>query len=261
MVNRYLHEEVGVIFRLSAQSIEWLYDKRILFQGWRHNGFRLQPGEYFSAPINITLEPYCAIYRGCQICNMGAFSYTHSAFPVDFSIGRYCSIAWDVKFPAPDHPMELLSTSTFLMGSAPDLWMIYLKDKDVAFDNIQHVRQKAGTVIGNDVWIGQDATIMRGLTIGDGAVIAASAVVTKDVPPYAIVGGNPAKLIRFRFPPDIIEELLSLRWWRYAYPVLQSIDLSDIRKSLRDLKLHAEDMPEYKPELVNLQEMPHNGIL
>jgi acetyltransferase-like isoleucine patch superfamily enzyme len=250
-----------VIFRLSAQSIEWLYDKRILFQGWRHNGFRLRPGEYFSAQKDSRLEPYCAIYNGSQICSMGSFSYTHSPFPIDFSLGRYCSVAWNVKFPAPDHPMELLSTSAFLMASAPDLWMIYLKDKDVTYENIQHVPQKRGATIGNDVWIGQDASIMRGLTIGDGAVIAASAVVTKDVPSYGIVGGNPAKLIRYRFPPDIIDELLSLRWWRYDYPVLGRIDLTNIRNSIKELRPILSDIQEYTPELVNLQEMPHDGII
>jgi acetyltransferase-like isoleucine patch superfamily enzyme len=250
-----------VKFRLSAQSVEWLYDKRILFQGWRKNGFRLLPGEFLSAPNRLRLEPYCAVYRGFQICSMGSFSYTHSPFPVDFSLGRYCSVAWDVKFPGPRHPMELLSTSLFIMESKPDLWMIFNEDHDKEFQNVQPNPQKAGTIIGNDVWIGQDATVMRGLTIGDGAVIAASAVVTRDVPPYAIVGGNPARHIKFRFPADIIDELIALRWWRYDYPVLNRIDLSDIKRSLRDVRLLLADTSEYTPELVDLAEMPHNGIV
>jgi virginiamycin A acetyltransferase len=250
-----------VRLRLSAQSIEWLYDKRVLFQGWRKHGFRQRQGEFLSVPTPLRLEPYCAIYRGSQICSMGSFSYTHSPFPIDFSLGRYCSVAWDVKFPGPRHPMELLSTSLFMMGSEPDLWMVYHEDHNTKFQNVQPNPQKRGTIIGNDVWIGQDATIMRGLTIGDGAVIAASAVVTKDVQPFAIVGGNPARLIRFRFPPDVIEELTTLRWWRYAYPVLNGIDLSDIRRSLNDVRLLLADTPEYHPDLVNLDEMPHDGIV
>lgn len=247
--------------RLSTKSIEWLYDQRILFQGWRKHGFRLQPGELFSAPTPLTLEPYCAFYRGLQVCSMGSFSYTHSQFPIDFSVGRYCSIAWDVKFPGPRHPMELLSTSLFVTETGPDLWMIYLSDKNVEFGNLQENPQKSGTTIGNDVWIGQDATIMRGLTIGDGAVIAAGAVVTKDVAPYAIVGGNPARLIRYRFPDDIIEELAELRWWRYDYPLFGRIDLSDIRRSLNELKAILSDLDEYRPNLVNILEMPHDGII
>jgi virginiamycin A acetyltransferase len=157
--------------------------------------------------------------------------------------------------------MELLSTSLFMMASEPDLWMIFHEDHNTQFQNVQPNPQKRGTIIGNDVWIGQDATVMRGLTIGDGAVIAASSVVTKDVPPFAIVGGNPAKLIRFRFPPDVIEELMTLRWWRYAYPVLNGIDLSDIRRSLNDVRLLLADTPEYHPDLVDLVEMPHDGIV
>jgi virginiamycin A acetyltransferase len=247
--------------RLSKQSIEWFYDKRILFQGWSKHGFRLQPGQLFTAPSPLRLEPYCAVYAGLQICSMGSFSYTHSRFPIDFSLGRYCSVAWDVKFPGPRHPMELLSTSLFINESTPDLWMVYLQDKNVEFTNRQPNPQKRGTVIGHDVWIGQDATIMRGLTIGDGAVIAAGAVVTRDVPPFAIVGGNPAQLIRFRFPPDVIEDLISLRWWCYDYPVLNRIDLSNIRKSILGLRAIMADIPEYAPELVNLTEMPHDGIV
>ena len=78
---------------------------------------------------------------------------------------------------------------------------------DKAWDN------KGDIVIGNDVWIGYEAVIMAGVTIGDGAIIGTRAVVTKDVPPYTIVGGVPAKLIRKRFPDDVIERLLSLKWW------------------------------------------------
>lgn len=248
-------------FRLSAQSIEWLYDKRILFQGWRKNGFRLKAGEFLSAPPQLKLEPYCAIYRGCRICSMGSFTYTHSAFPIDFSVGRYCSVAWDVKFPGPRHPMELLSTSFFLTGSEPDQWAIYVEDKKTEFSNFQPNPQKRGTLIGNDVWIGQDATIMRGLTIGDGAVIAASAVVTRDVAPFTIVGGNPARPLRPRFPADVIEDLTALRWWRYDYPAMNCIDLSDVRRSIRDIRSMLKDQPEYIPELVDLSTMPHAGLV
>ena len=72
---------------------------------------------------------------------------------------------------------------------------------------------KGDTVVGNDVWIGYQATIMPGVQIGDGAIIATKAVVTKDVPPYAIVGGNPSQVIRMRFEPAVIARLLDIRWW------------------------------------------------
>ena len=84
---------------------------------------------------------------------------------------------------------------------------------------------KGDTVIGNDVWIGHDATIMPGVTIGDGAIIATKAVVTKDVAPYTIVGGNPAKPIKKRFSEDIISKLLQLKWWHwYIEKITKHVD-------------------------------------
>jgi virginiamycin A acetyltransferase len=148
-----------------------------------------------------------------------------------------------------------------MMDLGPDLWMTYLKDQHEVFRNVQANPQKPGTVIGHDVWIAQDVSIMRGLTIGDGAVIAAAAVVTKDVPPYAIVGGNPARIIRFRFPPDIIDALMLMRWWRYSYTHFNKIDLSDIRRTIQELQPILADLPEYTPSLINLSEMPNDGIV
>ena len=81
--------------------------------------------------------------------------------------------------------------------------------------------KKGDIVIGNDVWIGYEAVIMAGVTIGDGAVIGARAVVTKDVPPYTIVGGVPAKPIRRRFPEDVISDLLKIRWWDWPEEKIQ----------------------------------------
>ena len=86
-----------------------------------------------------------------------------------------------------------------------------VKDITSAWDN------KGDIVIGNDVWIGYEAVIMSGVTIGDGAIIGTRAVVTKDVPPYTIVGGVPAKQIRKRFPEEIISELLKLKWWDWTF--------------------------------------------
>ena len=74
---------------------------------------------------------------------------------------------------------------------------------------------KGNTVIGNDVWIGHEATIMPGVQIGDGAIVGSEAVVTADVPPYAIVGGNPARIIRYRFTPEVIQQLLTMAWWHW----------------------------------------------
>ena len=102
---------------------------------------------------------------------------------------------------------SLASLSTYPFPIFYEEWGLNIQDVATAWDN------KGDIVIGNDVWIGYEAVVLAGVTIGDGAVIGARAVVTKDVPPYAVVGGVPARLIRRRFPDDTISALLALRWW------------------------------------------------
>lgn len=122
-------------------------------------------------------------------------------------IGRYCSIACGAKFLFNSANHTLSSLSTYPFPIFYEEWGLDKGKVASAWDN------KGDIVVGNDVWIGYEAVILAGVTVGDGAVIAARAVVTKDVPPYTIVGGVPAKPIRRRFPEDTIRRLLALRWW------------------------------------------------
>lgn len=124
-------------------------------------------------------------------------------------IGKFCSIACGAKFlfTSANHSLKSLSNYTFPIFF--DEWDIDSKNITSAWDN------KGDTVIGNDVWIGYDAIIMPGVKIGDGAIIGTRAVVTKDIPPYTIVGGVPAKPIRKRFDDKTIEKLLSIKWWNW----------------------------------------------
>ena len=126
-------------------------------------------------------------------------------------IGKFCSIACGAKFlfNSANHTVKSLSTYPFPIFF--EEWGLDVKDITSAWDN------KGDIVIGNDVWIGYEAVIMSGVTIGDGAIIGTRAVVTKDVPPYTIVGGVPAKQIRKRFPEEIISELLELKWWDWTF--------------------------------------------
>lgn len=131
-------------------------------------------------------------------------------YPVNgdkLKIGKFCSIACGSKFlfTSANHALGSLSTYTFPIFF--DEWELDAKNIRSAWDN------KGDIVIGNDVWIGYEAVILSGVTIGDGAIIGTRAVVTKDVPPYTIVGGVPAKPIRRRFDDETVEELLRLRWW------------------------------------------------
>ena len=124
-------------------------------------------------------------------------------------IGRFCSIACGAKFlfTSANHTLKSLSTYPFPIFF--EEWGLDVEDITTAWDN------KGDIVIGNDVWIGYEAVIFSGVTIGDGAVIGTRAVVTKDVPPYTIVGGVPAKAIRRRFPDETISRLLDLKWWNW----------------------------------------------
>lgn len=133
-------------------------------------------------------------------------------------IGKFCSIACGAKFlfTSANHKMSSLSTYPFPIFY--EEWGLDAKDIRNAWDN------KGDIIIGNDVWIGYEAVIMAGVTIGDGAIIGTRAVVTKDVPPYTIVGGVPAKPIRKRFDDATVERLIKLRWWDWEYEkIAQSI--------------------------------------
>ena len=142
-------------------------------------------------------------------------------------IGRFCSIACGAKFmfTSGNHSMQSLANYTFPIFF--DEWGLDAKDICDAWDN------KGDTVIGNDVWIGYEAVIMPGVKIGDGPVIGTRALVPKDVPPYTIVGGVPAKPIRRRFDDATVEKLEALRWWDWdedrlkrALPAIQAGDIA-----------------------------------
>ncbi len=122
-------------------------------------------------------------------------------------IGRFCSIACGARFIFTSANHSLSSLSTYPFPLFFEEWGLDRTQVTRAWDN------KGDIVVGNDVWIGYEAVIMSGITIGDGAIIGTRAVVTKDVPPYTIVGGVPAKPIRKRFPEETVSRLLELRWW------------------------------------------------
>ena len=125
-------------------------------------------------------------------------------------IGKFCSIACGAKFIFNSANHTLSSLSTYPFPIFFEEWGLDVKNITKAWDN------KGDIVIGNDVWIGYEAVIMAGVHIGDGAVIASRAVVTKDVPPYTIVGGTPAKEIRKRFDENTIAQLQKLQWWDWS---------------------------------------------
>ncbi len=125
-------------------------------------------------------------------------------------IGKYCSIATNVKF------LLVMNHDHRRVTSYP---FVELEGSDETNLNQNNPHQ---ILIGNDVWIGQDTTIMGGVRIGDGAVVATKAVVTKDVPPYTIVGGNPARVLKKRFPDEVVKKLRAIQWWHWPFEKIQA---------------------------------------
>lgn len=179
----------------------------------------------------ISEKPYCNIdnlYKGCEIgAYTYGFEYLLAEFPIVEKIGRFCSINNHV-YIGTNHPMEYVTThpilDSFRVFDDPDLNECKRRECIKKYGKYKlfnwnfeggdsPLRNNAPISIGNDVWIGCNVCILQGVSIGDGAVIASGAVVTKNVPPYAVVGGVPAKIISYRFSQDIIEKLLKIKWW------------------------------------------------
>jgi len=156
------------------------------------------------------------------------------------SVGRYCSIGPNVTIGEAEHPTNWLSTSPsqytleqfkFYPPEVNDA-----KERRVPRDKLNHDGAVGDVVIGNDVWIGGGATIRRGVTIGDGAIVAGNAFVTKDVEPYSIVAGMPAKHIRFRFSYKTVARLMALGWWRFNINHLRGVSFNDVEGAIDEIE-------------------------
>jgi virginiamycin A acetyltransferase len=134
-----------------------------------------------------------------------AFLYAYG--PERLIIGRYCAFGAGVRFVMPGANHADLGPSTFPFGIFGEPWA------ELTMDLVMGAPSRGDTVVGNDVWLGYQALVLPGVTIGHGAVVAAASVVASDVPPYAIVGGNPARVIRRRYEDEDVERLLRAAWW------------------------------------------------
>lgn len=221
--------------------------------------------DIISYPDNLRFEPPCSLkwLRIEYDFQIGAFSYGVSGFCGACSIGRYVSIAEEVNIGRQDHPTNWLSTNPFQYLTVP------LFQVGTQFSDAEHFHRyrshfvgvKGGTsarytTIGNDVWIGTAAMIRAGVTVGDGSIVAGGAVVVKDVPPYSIVGGNPARVIRPRFPEPIVEKLLSVQWWRFAPWQLGKIDFDDVERAVGQLEETVGDLAPYEPGIRQITNLP-----
>lgn len=219
----------------------------------------------FSEPKETLLEAPASIRKGIyDVDFIGAYSYLggRETFIRHVStIGRFCSIASNIVSGQVEHPTDFLSASPVLTGFEEfgDLSQFYganrtMVDKATnAIGNSMSNRIEKIS-IGNDVWIGEGVFIRRGVKIGDGAIVAARSVVTKDVAPYAIVGGAPAKVIRFRFEQQVIDALLGLQWWNYGLSAIKGADFTDVYQAIPVIErnIASGDAQPYSGTLVKI---------
>jgi hypothetical protein len=172
----------------------------------------------------------------------------------DARIGRYCEVAPGVLLGATGHPLTWLSISAFQYKKASWGWHPSAADSEVIDPEAGGRPSFRGTtaVIGNDVWVGANVVVLSGVTVGDGAVLAAGSVVTSDVPPYAIVGGAPAKVIKSRVPDDLRDELLALQWWRFSPNQLSGIPYDDQSAAVAALRPRVDGLEPYDPGFVEI---------
>lgn len=197
-------------------------------------GLIMEPGSYLSS---------CEIFSPLQI---GYKSYMNGGILRKYvEIGRYCSIGRDVKIGLGHHALTDITTSGFFKISKT------FTEGKIILDDISPKRR---VLIGNDVWIGDNVMIKSKIRIGDGAVIGAGSMVTKDVEPYTVVAGVPARVIKMRFPKHIVEGLLKLKWWEKDPTQLRKITLShNIKKDMAEMA-KIEDI--YEPSFIKMAWKP-----
>ncbi len=183
---------------------------------------------------------YCEVGARSKVAEstFGDYSYAvHDSEIIYAEIGRFCSIAAHTRINPGNHPLERVALSHFTYRASA----YGLGDDEAGFFDW---RRGFKVTLGPDVWVGHGAVILPGVSIGAGSAIGAGAVVTRDVPPFAIMGGVPARLIRFRFPPEIRAALLQLAWWDWPHAKLREC-LDDFRRLGAEefCRRHASETP------------------
>ena len=242
---------------LTEDSIRWLRDHRIHFDFKGRE--RLRPGNRLRFNAGLEIEPYCGFFGGFTCCQMGFMSYSISPVPVHLTVGRYCSIARGVDVILEHHPIDHVSTSLLTTADNGYLGQRFAEDLGTELPPGTAFTRRPAPVIEHDVWIGAHVSILPGVKIATGAVVAANGVVTRDVGPYEIVAGNPARLVRRRFPDDVIEALSRTEWWRYRFTDVRDLPFDRPAEFAEAFLKRKADLEPYSPASVALAEMPRGS--
>ena len=209
------------------------------------------------------LESYVSLYgqgdRKNVPLRVGSFTYSWSDLDSNMTVGRYCSIAHGLKLMGGRHALERMTTSPFSTSTNQRIFHEYIHGNNVNFDVDNNFDKGLGKItIGHDCWIGNHVLLARGLSIGTGSIIAAGSVVTKDVEPYSIVGGNPAKIIRMRFRSDSVEALLKSDWYSYGFDTFSRLPIGWNVESdgfFDRLMALLEESKKFTPPLIKLKNL------
>lgn len=178
---------------------------------------------------NVNINAHSHI-NNCQIgryFNIGLYSYIANS-----EVGNYCTFGSRLSISAFSHPINWLSIHEFQYRDTTNIYGESLYDSR---ENILKNDSRL-TIIGNDVWVADNSVVLSGLKLGNGCIIGASSVVVKDVPPYAIVAGNPARIIKYRFSQEVIDELERLKWWDLSITKLRGIQFDKIEYAIEGLR-------------------------
>ena len=229
---------------------DFFRERRITFQvkDWSD---RHKDSDLIIFDSDLEIEENTAFPVGVNINSLGAFSYLRSVFLPGSKIGRYCSIASRVSFVGGRHPYEWATTSLFTYGNNVAIY------DEREYPAVKRPVKPEKVTVGHDVWIGENVVLSRNISIGHGAVIAGGSVVVKDVQPYEIVGGNPARHIKFRFPEAIRNLLLESSWWRFHLKDFEGIDITNPETFAKEIIKRESngDIQPYWPTVTTASEL------
>lgn len=212
-------------FTLTSDFFDFLVSKDIFFGANERAKNRVRTRFHFFDPV--AMGPFSSHVVGNVISNIGGFSYTRSPMVHGMKIGNYCSIADKVSSMGVNHPFTRFSSSSFTYDTVNPKFTTCAPDIEGRFQPQKNTSAgRPPAIIEHDVWIGGSVILANNITIGTGAIIAAGSVVTKDVAPFDIVGGNPARVIRKRFPDEVCQRLLALDWYSYQFPYFSGVDVN-----------------------------------